>query len=60
MTKTWDQRGKYFDDWCAFAGKVTHQIGLLLLMSVGLLVAVISTAAVSVLGVIELWRRLTQ
>ncbi len=60
MMKTWEQRGKDFDDWCAFAGKATHQLGLLIMVVVGTVVVVASTAAVSILGVIELWRRLTQ
>lgn len=56
----WKQREKNFDEKCAFANKVTHQIGLLIVIWVGLLVAIISTTAVSLLGVVELWRRLTQ
>lgn len=56
--KNWKQREKDFNEWFAFAGKVMHQIALLLLMVVGLLVAVISVTAVSVLGVQDLLRRL--
>jgi hypothetical protein len=58
--KTWEQREKEFDDWCSYANNASHQFGLLALKFVGLAVAVISTTAVSVLGVVELWRKLTQ
>jgi hypothetical protein len=54
----WRQREMSFAEWCAFAGKVAHQIGLLIMVIVGVVVAVISVTAVSVLGVVELWRRL--
>ena len=60
MMKTCKQREKEFDEWFALAGKVTHQTGWLIMTWVGMLVAVASTVAVSVLGVIDLWRRLTQ
>jgi len=56
--KNWKQREKEFDEVFAFAGKVTHQIGWLIMMWVGMLVVVVSTTAVSVLGVQELLRRL--
>jgi len=58
--KTWEQRGKEFDDWCAFAGKATHQGGLLFLIFLGVTVTVVTITAVSVLGVIDLLHRLTK
>jgi hypothetical protein len=54
------KRGEELNAWCDFAGKATHQIGLLLVIVVGSVVAVISTTAVSVLGVLDLWHRLTR
>ncbi len=56
----WKQIEKNFDQKCAFAGKATHQIGWLIMTWVGMLVVVISTTVVSILGLAELWRRLTQ
>jgi len=56
----WRQREMRFDEWCAFAGKVTHQVGLLVMMVVGIIVVIVSTTAVSALGVVALWQRLKQ
>jgi len=56
--RTWEQRAKDFDDRCAYAHKVTHQVGLLILMWIGLLAVVVSTGAVAYVGVVELCRRL--
>jgi hypothetical protein len=60
MIGNWKQREKEFDEAFAFAGKVTHQIGWLIMMWVGMLVVVISTTAVSILGVLDLCRRLSR
>jgi TRAP-type C4-dicarboxylate transport system permease large subunit len=54
------EREMKFDEWCAFANKAMHQIGLLVMMVVGITVVIVSTTAVSALGVVALWQRLKQ
>ena len=56
--KNWKQREEEFDEVFAFASKLTHQVALLILIVVGLLGSVVSTTAMSVIGVQELLRRL--
>ncbi len=60
MMKTCKQREKELDEWFVLAGKAIHQTGWLIMVFVGMLVAVVSITVVSVLGVIDLWRKLTQ
>jgi hypothetical protein len=56
--RDWKRKQKNFDEICDSVRRSSHQVGFLIVEIVGIVVAVISVTAVSVLGVVELWRRL--
>jgi hypothetical protein len=56
----WKRKEKQFDELFALSNKVTHQLGLLIMMWVGMLTVLITTVVVSVLGMKQLFWWLTR